>query len=86
MAAILKNHPYLGKTAISGLPPKPIFFVILKTVSVPNFMLLTENEQFGLNFSHICPTMAHAHAINAFFSRVGPSPPERSEERRKNGA
>ena len=26
--------------------PKPIFFVILKTVSVPNFVLLTENEQF----------------------------------------
>ena len=32
--------------------------------------------------------LAHAHAINAgpIFSCVGPSPPERSEERRKNGA
>ena len=32
--------------------------------------------------------LAHAHAINAgpIFSRVEPSPPERSEERRKNGA
>ena len=30
----------------------------------------------------------NAHAINAgpIFSRVGPSPPERREERRKNGA
>ena len=32
--------------------------------------------------------LAHAHVINAgpIFSRVGPSSPEHSEERRKNGA
>ena len=41
-----KNSYFSHLTDFSAMAPYPIFFRALKTIIMPNFMLLTESEQF----------------------------------------
>ena len=42
----LKKSYFSHLTDFSAMAPYPIFFRALKTIIMPNFMLLTESEQF----------------------------------------
>ena len=46
MAGIIKTSYFSHLTDFLEMAPYPIFFRALKTIIMPNFMLLTESEQF----------------------------------------
>ena len=45
MAGIIKKSYFSHLTDFLAMAPYPIFFRALKTIIMPNFMLLTESEQ-----------------------------------------
>ena len=59
-----KNSYFSHLTDFSAMAPYPIFFRALKTIIMPNFILLTESEQF----KHISALLPGKQKVSTFYS------------------
>ena len=67
---LLVNCGFYGNRRNSGLALYLKMLVLVTTISVPNFMLVSKSAQFTLNFEPCCRTNNLSCEMNVFTLRV----------------